>query len=279
MFLAYNRLMIAAIERARSRWVGRVCRVARSLEAAHDLGLPLTRALDRSWAAAVETSRFALLPAAVRDDLEVVVDVGANLGDWTAAILKLRRPASVFAFEPNPAVFERLQARLEPLGVRCVGAAAGAHAGVAHLHVEAQSELSSLRPLSERGRRIHGLEGSPTRRVEVPLVTLDEELDGIASISLLKLDVQGYEDEVIAGARRVLARTRCLVTEVLYERDYYAGASPCLELARRIEELSPLRLSCVSSPALAPDGLGTWADAVFVNPSLLGGSRSKPSVR
>jgi FkbM family methyltransferase len=259
--------MIAAFRRARSRWVGRFCRAGRALEAAHGLGLPLTRSLDRSWAAAVETARFSLLPAAVRDDLRVVVDVGANRGDWTAAILKLAHPEASFAFEPNPEVFERLQARLEPLGVHCVRAAAGARAGVATLHVEAQSELSSLRRLSQRGRRIHGIEAAATRQLAVPVVALDDELHGQGPISLLKLDVQGYEDEVIAGARRVLARTSCLVTEVMYERDYYAGASPCLELARLIEDVSPLRLSCVSSPALAPDGLGAWADAVFINPS------------
>jgi FkbM family methyltransferase len=262
--------MIAAVRRARSRWVGRFGRVARSLEAAHALGLPLTRALDRSWAAAVEVARFALLPEAIRGELKVVVDVGANRGDWTAAILKLSRPDAAFAFEPNPALFEALQARLEPLGVRCIQAAAGARAGVASLHVEAQTELSSIRALSPRGRRIHGIEAAPTRHVQVPVVALDEELGGVDPISLLKLDVQGYEDEVIAGARRVLARTRCLVTEVMYERDYYAGASGCLELARLIEDVSPLRLSCVSAPALAPDGLGAWADAVFVDPRVFG---------
>jgi FkbM family methyltransferase len=258
--------MIAALRRARSRWVGRFCRAARSVEAAQALGVPLTRALDRSWAAAVEGARLTLLPAAIRDDLRVVVDVGANRGDWAAAILRLSQPEAVFAFEPNPAVFELLQARLGPLGVHCVQAAVGARSGTATLHVEAQTELSSLRALSARGRRIHGVEAAATRQVEVPVVALDEELAGVDPISLLKLDVQGYEDQVIQGARRVLARTSCLVTEVMYERDYYAGASPCLELARLIEDVSPLRLSCVSSPALAPDGLGAWADAVFVNP-------------
>jgi hypothetical protein len=98
------------------------------------------------------------------------------------------------------------------------------------------------------------------------LVTLDDELAGVDEISLLKLDVQGYEDEVVRGARDVLSRSGCVVTEVLYERDYYAGALPFLELARLIEGSSPLRLCCVSEPALAPNGMGAWADAIFVRP-------------
>ena len=66
------------------------------------------------------------------------------------------------------------------------------------------------------------------------------------------------------GARDVLGQCQCLVTEVLYEHDYYKGALPFLELARLIEATSPLRLCCVSEPALAPNGMGAWADAIFV---------------
>jgi FkbM family methyltransferase len=257
--------MWAALRTGQRRWVGRLSRLVRSVEATEQLGLPLSRAFDRRWAAAVDAVRFTLLPVAVRQNLRVAVDVGANRGDWSAALIRLAQPRLLVAFEPNPLVFERLKARLEPLGARCVQAAVGASEGQASLNVEVQSELSSLRALSSRGRQIHRIEGAPTRRVDVPVVTLDRQLADVDEVSLLKLDVQGFESEVIAGATAVLARTRCLVTEVMYERDYYAGALPCLELARRIEQVSPLRLSCVSAPALSPDGRGAWADAVFID--------------
>jgi FkbM family methyltransferase len=260
--------MLRALRSGQRRWLGRLSRLARSVEATQQLGLPLPRAFDRRWAAAVETVRFTLLPDVIRENLRVAVDVGANRGDWSEAVIRLCRPRLVYAFEPDPLVFERLRARLEPFDVRCVQAAVGASEGRASLHVEAQSELSSLRALSSRGREIHRIQNEPTRRIDVPVVTLDAQLRDVDEVSLLKLDVQGYESEVIAGATAVLERTRCLVTEVMYERDYYAGALPCLELARYIEQVSPLRLSCVSAPALAPDGRGAWADAIFVDSRL-----------
>jgi FkbM family methyltransferase len=266
--------MLTAVRNGTQRWLGRVGRFARAAEAATALGVPMRCALDRRWGAAVSTTNFALLPRAVRDQLRVVVDVGANRGDWSDAILRLCHPDIVYAFEPNPSVFQILEARLAPRGVRCIQAAVGATEGRVTLRVEAQSELSSVRELSARGRALHGIESAPTRQVDVPLVTLDSALHDLNEISLLKLDVQGYEADVLAGARRTLSRTRCLVTEVMYERDYYAGATSCLELARAIEDASPLRLSCISAPALAPDGLGAWADAVFVNPSELARSGS-----
>ncbi len=261
--------MLAVVHTGIKRLVGRLGQFSRAAEAAGTLGFPLRRALDRRWAAAVRTSNFGLLPKAVRDRLRVVVDVGANCGDWTDAILRLSRPEVLYAFEPNPCAFRILERRLAPRGVRCVQAAAGATPGCATLGVEVHSELSSIRTLSARGRELHGIASAPTRYVDVPLITLDSELCDLNSISLLKIDVQGYETNVLAGARCVLSKTMCLMIEVLYERDYYGGAASCLALARAIEDVSPLRLSCVSPPAMTPEGVGAWADAVFVNPSAL----------
>jgi FkbM family methyltransferase len=261
--------MLAVLRNETQRWISRLGRLTRAAEAAQTLESPLANVFDRGWRAAVSASNFTLLPRAVRRNLRIVVDVGANRGNWTAAIVRLAEPSLAYAFEPNPSVFRVLEARLAPRGVRCVQAAVGASTGSVTLHVEAQSELSSIRQLTARGRSLHGIEGCPRHAVSVPMISLDTALAELDEISLLKLDVQGYESEVLAGAQRVLQKTNCLMTEVMYERDYYAGAASCLELARVIEDVSPLRLSCISAPAMAPDGLGAWADAVFVNPSAL----------
>jgi FkbM family methyltransferase len=245
----------------------RVGRAANLADIALRIGDSPLRVLDQRWRAAIEIVRFNLIPPGVRGNLRTLCDVGANRGDWTAGILELVRPQLVVAFEPIPAVFSELSARFAGLAnVRCVQAAVGSSVGEVVLNVEKQSELSSVRPLGDQGRRIHGVSWSP-KTISVPLVTLDDQLKNVDELSLIKLDVQGYENEVVAGAREVLQRCQCLVTEVLYERDYYVDALPFLELARLIESTSPLRLTCVSEPALAPDGMGAWADAVFVRSS------------
>lgn len=245
----------------------RVRRVANLVDAALWLGVSPTKVLDREWRLAVDITRFTLLPPHVRANLRTVCDVGANRGDWTAAILKLAQPELVVAFEPIPEVFSELNARFSGrANVRCVRAAVGSSKSEVAFNVENQSELSSIRPLGDKGRKIHSAFVSP-QKISVPLVTLDDELASLDEVSLLKLDVQGYENEVIRGAKETLKKCQCLMTEVLYERDYYAGALPFLELARLIEDTSPLRLSCVSEPVLTPDGLASWADAFFVKPS------------
>jgi FkbM family methyltransferase len=244
----------------------RAGRLANLADLALRLNVSPLKVFDPRWRAAIDIVRFSLLPLQVRANLRTLCDVGANRGDWTAAMLTLAQPELIVALEPIPQVFADLSARFAGQShVRCVQAAVGSSTGVIALNVENQTELSSIRPLSNKGRKMHGASTS-RESISVPLVTLDDELASLDEISLVKLDVQGYENEVICGARRVLGRCRCLVTEVLYDRDYYTGALPFLELARLIEEISPLRLSCVSEPALAPDGMGSWADAIFVKP-------------
>jgi FkbM family methyltransferase len=244
----------------------RLGRLANMADVALRLGVSPLKAFDPKWRAAIDIVQLSLLPPQIRTNLRILCDVGANRGDWTAAILKLATPELIVAFEPIPHVFAQLAARFaDQPKVRCVQAAVGSSKSEVAFLVEKQVELSSIRPLAEAGRKMHGANTTP-ETISVPLVTLDAELAGLDEISLLKLDVHGYEDEVVRGARDVLGRCRCLVTEVLYKRDYYTGALPFLDLARLIESTSPLRLCCVSEPALDPNGMGAWADAIFVRP-------------
>jgi FkbM family methyltransferase len=258
--------MIASLAAQFRNMPRRVGRAAHLADIALGIGESPMRVLNQRWRAAIDVVRFNLLPNRVRANLRTLCDVGANRGDWTAGILELATPELVVAFEPIPAVFAALNARFASRpNVRCVQAAVGSSLGEVTLNIEAMTELSSVRPLGNQGRLVHGVV-QPHQEVSVPLVTLDSQMSDVDELSLIKLDVQGYEDQVIGGARQVLERCQCLVTEVLYERDYYVDALPFLELARLIEATSPLRLSCVSEPALAPDGSGMWADAVFVRP-------------
>jgi FkbM family methyltransferase len=252
------------VNRSIVQLVERIGRATSYVPVARKLGVPLWHLGQRRVRSALKALPWELIPAELIRELRFVCDVGANRGDFSAAVLLVAPSARVAAVEPNPAELAVLQRRFakEPR-ISLHGQAAGSAPGKATLHVESQSELSSLRQLSARARRFHG--ASPLAAREVDVVRLDDLLAHEPEISLLKVDVQGFEHDVLDGAQRTLERSVCLVIEVNYEPNYYEGASGFRELYNRIESQSPLRLSCVSAPALAPDGFGAWADAVFVH--------------
>jgi FkbM family methyltransferase len=140
----------------------------------------------------------------------LVVDVGANLG-WHAVHAALHHQvATVVAFEPDPFNAWLLERNKMANGVdnlildsRCVGAAPG----VAKLY----------RYKSSNGGR-HSVAVDHGFGVSlVPMTDLDSALDSLGmadrSIALVKIDVEGYEPSVIAGASRALERADAVILE------------------------------------------------------------------
>ena len=140
----------------------------------------------------------------------VVFDVGANAGDFTANFAAhARAPCAFHLFEPHPETFARLASRFagQP-NVTLVRAGIGAQRGEMPLYdvkgghgtvwasfrEEAVTELLKKAPESGRAQ----------------IVTLDDycERNAIGRIDYLKIDTEGFEREVLTGARRLIAEHR-----------------------------------------------------------------------
>jgi len=228
------------------------------------LGLSPNLAFSRQWRTALESSLVELLPRDVLFSLECVVDVGANLGNWSVGIARLTSARQIIAYEPNPAVFQLLEqkARAFPQ-IRCVNSAVGATIGAITLNVHEMHQLSSVLEINDDALAAHGASQAASTKCEVPVTTLDHDLKDYERISLLKVDVQGFEPEVFAGARSVLQRTQVLLTEVTYA-PYYHDDLQFSALYDVITSLARFELWGISAPSVSPAGRPLWADAIFV---------------
>ena len=141
------------------------------------------------------------------------VDVGANDGLYTLAMRAAVGPdGMVVAFEPQPALAERLRrlvASREGADVFVLETALGASRATAPMTLfPGHSGLATL--------VAGGLDGGPT--VEVTVERLDdiEIVRRLPEIEFLKVDVEAFESEVLAGAPEILAsgRVRAALVEV-----------------------------------------------------------------
>lgn len=135
----------------------------------------------------------------------VVLDVGANEGDYANLVLDTIPDAEVHAFEPHPSTVQRLHARL---GGRAtvVDSAVGEAVGSLELYDYDDGDGSShASPYAEVFSSIHGEVAAPRR---VPVVTLDAYLEeqGWPDVALLKIDTEGHELRVLEGATAALSR-------------------------------------------------------------------------
>jgi FkbM family methyltransferase len=158
----------------------------------------------------------------------VVLDVGANLGVYTALCAKAVGDAgSVVAIEPHPGNAELLRQNIELNAfenVRLFAAAAGDHEGEAELFIH------------ERAIN-HSLVRRSGKSVRVPLRTVDgivREL-GFSKVDILKIDTEGCVPAVLRGAKDVLGRLR---PYVVFERDTAEESAGLGELLQSLGYLS-----------------------------------------
>jgi FkbM family methyltransferase len=153
---------------------------------------------------------------------KTVVDVGANIGQFAVASSRLFQGAVVFPVEPDPRVAEELRKNIGmPIAENVRVTAVGDCVGSATFHVNRDPQVSSLLPLGED--RIAAFPGSTVvEEITVPVTTLDVLFDGmdLAEPILLKIDVQGFEDRVIAGAGVFLKRVKWVLMEVSFSKLY-----------------------------------------------------------
>jgi FkbM family methyltransferase len=179
--------------------------------------------LPRSWQP-VASFHYYLARALLERELPVVckylgpgacaVDVGANEGVYTHAFG--RTGARVEAFEPQSSCLAvlRAYARAHP-NIRVHGTALGAHEGSATLRVPRRDS----RLLSGRASLVAEIDDGTKYPVQV------RTLDSFAfpRVDVLKVDVEGYELEVLRGARETIARCRPVLLVEIEQRHLRVG--------------------------------------------------------
>jgi FkbM family methyltransferase len=138
-----------------------------------------------------------------------VVEVGANIGTHTVMLARACAPGRLIAFEPQQRVFQLLCANLAINGIGNVTAlpdAAGAEAGAAQLprlDYGAANNFGGI-ALAAGGDAGDWAEGRAVR------VTALDQL-ALPACHLLKIDVEGWEAEVLRGAEATIARCRPII--------------------------------------------------------------------
>jgi FkbM family methyltransferase len=143
-----------------------------------------------------------------------VLDIGANIGNWSRSMLDLaaqsRRagPVRLHAFEPAGQAYQALTARI-PEAARINRLALSDRAG--------EVELQVPRPPAGRSSLYRG-ETEAGQTEQVSALTVDSYLDqqGITRVDLMKVDAEGHDLAILRGAFRTLAAGSIQVVQFEY---------------------------------------------------------------
>ena len=155
--------------------------------------------------------------------IDVVLDVGANEGSFGRALRADGYAGRIVSFEPLSHAYAKLEraAEADPAW-QCMRVALGAQSGRAVLNVAGNWASSSLLPMKRRLRRADP-RFAYVETEEVDVATLDELRPRFVQPNdrlYLKLDVQGFELEVLRGAEETLLQADVLNVELSLTRLY-----------------------------------------------------------
>ena len=164
---------------------------------------------------------LALLPR-ILDPAAVSIDIGANVGDYLDVLARHSRRA--IAFEPHPVCFAYLTA-VGLANCTVLNLALSDHAGTAVLTVPVETDEVTGLATIEPANRSFAQSSTRIQEYEVGVARLDdvvlERLQADERIAFVKIDVEGHEHAVIAGAEGTIAKHRPIV---LLETEYRHGA-------------------------------------------------------
>ncbi|MBN6101593.1 FkbM family methyltransferase [Xanthomonas sp. CFBP 8703] len=195
----------------------------------------------------------------------VVLDVGAHRGESIRFFKAIYPQCHLYSFEPDPHNFAELEKVSTQFGTVAVQVALGEKKEQCRYYRQGISHLGGLLPIDPQSRDSLGYaRNAANEAIEVRKTSLDlacAEL-GIDHVHILKIDVQGYESQVLQGCTRMLRHTDCAVIEIgLY--DFYGKTSSFVEVVN-LMHAAGFSLWDIAKLSKNPKSLRTdWIEVVY----------------
>lgn len=201
--------------------------------------------------------------------IHTIIDVGANVGQFARYISKFYPKAMLYCFEPLPEPFNLLEkwANTQKGRVQTFKLAIGDKEGDSEMYLhEDHSPSSSLLSITKVAEQQYPFTKNQ-RRIIVRQIKLDNALhdfmNEMALEILIKLDVQGYENKVIAGGGGIFSKATACVLEVNLDK-LYLGQAGFLELLMMLNALNYEYVGNLAQ-SYGKDGHCIFLEAVFIN--------------
>jgi FkbM family methyltransferase len=199
----------------------------------------------RDWEASTQPVLFNLAKTT-----DVFVDVGAYSGIYTVLACVANPNLRVVAFEPNVVKIRQITANVTANGLKdrvtIIGKALAAKSGVATLSIPADDSTASLN------------DAEPDDRVIDVVVTTGDLALASLPVGLVKIDVEGFEGEVLAGMSRTLSTYRPkIIAECL-------DSQALQRLQNSIRELGYLHTYHIDHGGLVPVGVQPFRPANYL---------------
>jgi FkbM family methyltransferase len=202
----------------------------------------------------------------------VIFDVGAWVGNTAQSYLNVFSESKVYAFEPFPESFSKLNERFKGVGnISVEQVALSSEVGIATFY---SNSIETTNSLLESAKTLTSDDffRDTKDKIEVKTTTLDAYCleNDIKKIDLLKLDVQGGELKVLEGAKKLLeSKSISLIFCEVEFIEHYKDQPLCHNIVSFLSDYG-YRFYNFSGAVTNEYGELSWADALFYSEDLVG---------
>ncbi|MEM1149381.1 MAG: FkbM family methyltransferase [Pseudomonadota bacterium] len=197
--------------------------------------------------------------------LKTIVDVGANVGQFALLSSLVQPNARIYSFEPMAGPAETYTSVLgDDPKVTLHRYALGAEENALKINVTARLDSSSLLEPGMQTEVFPGTHKVGNETVQVAPLSKIVPGDQISGPALLKIDVQGFEGEVLRGCTDVLGQFDWILCEMSFV-ELYKGQPLAHELIPWLAEQGFTVASVSTDPLMERNGRMVQADFLFRN--------------
>jgi FkbM family methyltransferase len=178
--------------------------------------------MQQIWPDEGINSAISLLKNDNSNKVENIFDIGAHEGETIESIFQQCNDLkSYFAFEPNPETFQKLLLNCDGKykNVHYINAAVGEHVGDVEFNITKESAVCGiLKPENGLDERVPTGDHFIKNILKVKMTTIDECSINLNKIDLLKIDAEGYDLNVLFGAKESLnsGKIKAILVEVFF---------------------------------------------------------------
>lgn len=154
--------------------------------------------------------------------IKTIIDIGANTGEYTRNIRSYFPEAQIYAFEPLTDCFNQLNTKmLEDKKFKAWNIALGNESGFISIKRSSFHPSSSILEMEELHKNLYPKsKGSTIEKIKIDKLDNIFKPEELNKNTLIKIDVQGFEDQVIKGGENIIKNSSIVIIETSFVKLY-----------------------------------------------------------
>lgn len=195
-------------------------------------------------------------------DRPVILDVGADRGQSYHSLRSIWPQADIYSIEPRKKAYD--ECRKE--NPNSFNVAFGAYDGSDTLYVNShQPMLSSFIPINVNSKDSIDLSENKTDILQyttekVKVMRMDAFVGCDLPVEVIKMDCQGYEDQILSGGRQTVSKAKVVITEIMLY-DLYEKSSSFSNIEQHLPGYRLVDIGYTSRNPMT--GMIDWVDAIY----------------